>query len=354
MFDLHLAVSDRYHRQSILPDFGPEGRARLARSHVMIVGLGALGCPAADLLARAGVGRLSLIDRDIVETTNLQRQTLFDERDAAEALPKAEAARRRLRAINSAVVIEALVEDFAGADAERIVSPHPRPDVILDGTDNFETRYLINDVAVKLGIPYVYGAAVGTTGMAFTVIPGQTPCLRCLFPEPPAPGSSPTCDTAGILAPVSVIVAAAQVVDAMKILVGKPERLSYTLLSFDPWNNHRQRLDVAHGRQPDCPCCGLRRFEFLESLPAARPAVLCGRNSVQIAARPGTTVELAQVADRLGPHGQFTLSPFHLRGTLSGGATPIGLTLFPDGRAIFEGTADPAAARVLYARYVGV
>jgi len=352
-----LGVTDRYHRQSILPDFGPEGQARLARSHVMIVGLGALGCPAADLLARAGVGRLSLIDRDIVEATNLQRQTLFDERDAAEALPKAEAARRRLRAINSGVVIEALVEDFAAADAERIVSPHPRPDVILDGTDNFETRYLINDVAVKLGIPYVYGAAVGTTGMAFTVIPGQTPCLRCLFPEPPAPGASATCDTAGILAPVSIIVAAAQVADAMKILLGKPERLSHTLLSFDLWTNQRlppQRLDVSAARQPDCLCCGQRRFEFLDGQRAAEPAILCGRNSVQIAARPGTTLELVQIADRLGPHGQFILSAFHLRGTLSSGATPIGLTLFPDGRAIFEGTTDPVAARMLYARYVGV
>lgn len=346
-------VHDRYHRQSLLPDFGPEGQSRLGRSHVMVIGLGALGCPAADLLARAGVGRLTLVDRDVVELTNLQRQTLFDERDAEEAAPKAEAAARRLRAVNSTVRIEALVEDFAGSDAERMVTPHPRPDVILDGTDNFETRYLINDVAVKLGVPYVYAAAVGTTGMSFTVLPGRTPCLRCVFPEPADPSVAPTCDTAGVLAPVATIAAAAQVVDALKILVGTPESLSGTLLSFDPWRNQRQRIDLAQARRVDCLCCVARRFEYLEGERAARTTTLCGRNSVQVAPPEREPIELAAVADRLRAHGPFTLTPTLLRGRLPASAGAVELTLFADGRAIFAGTTDHVQAKALYAKFIG-
>lgn len=338
----------RYHRQQILPEFGPEGQARLAASHAMVIGLGALGCPAADLLARAGVGRITLVDRDVVELTNLQRQTLFDEADARAGRPKAEAAAARLRGVNSSIVIDALVEDFAGRDAERIVAAHPRPDVLLDGTDNFETRYTINDVAVKLGVPYAYGGAVATRGVSFAVRPGATPCLRCVFPDPPAAGASETCDTSGIFAPVSAIVAANQAADAIKILLGRVGRLSGTLLSFDLWANRRSRLDLREARRPDCPCCGLRRFEFLESRGAGS-ITLCGRNSVQVA--PGRDVDLAGLADRLDRAGVGAKREgSSLRAEPEPGVT---LTVFADGRAIISGTTDHATARSIYARYVG-
>ena len=225
----HSSNADRYHRQTLLPDFGNEGQARLSSSHALVVGCGALGCAAADTLTRAGVGRLTIVDRDVVELTNLQRQVLFDESDAAEGLPKAEAARRRLAAINSCVTIHALVQDFNHRTAPRIAglagaAPTP-PDVILDGTDNFETRLVINDLAVKHGIPYVYAGAVGTKGMQMTVLPpalgGGPPCLRCLVDRPPAPGVLPTCDTAGVLGPVISIVSGVQAAEALKILVGR-------------------------------------------------------------------------------------------------------------------------------------
>jgi molybdopterin/thiamine biosynthesis adenylyltransferase len=355
----------RYHRQQILPGFGPEGQARLANSHAMIIGLGALGCPAGDLLARAGVGRISLVDRDLVELTNLQRQTLFTESDARASRPKAEAAADRLRAVNSAIRIEPLVEDFAGPDAERMLSAHPRPDVLLDCTDNFDTRYLINDAAVKLGIPLCYGGAVGTSGLSMAIIPGTSPCLRCVFPDPPAPASSPTCDTAGIFSPVSAIIAADQAADAIKILLGRADRLAGSMLSFDLWHNRRQRLDLTTARRADCPCCGLRRFEFLDRAPAREALTLCGRNSVQItppsrgsagsSARGGGRagdIDLPALADRLRAAGHVELSPSSLRlqPVASGDIT---LTLFPDGRAIIAGTTDPVAAKSLYARYIG-
>lgn len=366
----------RYHRQTILPDFGPAAEERLAASHAMIIGLGALGCPAADLLARAGVGTLSLVDRDIVELTNLQRQSLYDERDAAEGAPKAEAAARRLRAVNSSIRIHALVEDFAvgggrgasggadaSAEAERIVLPHPRPHILLDCTDNFETRYLINDICVKHAIPYVYGGAVASSGMAMTVLPGVTPCLRCLFPDPPEPGSAPTCDTAGILGPVAAIVGACQAIDALKLLIGRPDRLSRTLLSFDAWSNQRRRLDLSgpDARRADCPCCALRRFEFLAGAAQSGHRVLCGRNSVQITPARAATLDLAALGSRLAiasgasPGGMqnFTLAPTHLKARVDLDGAPFDLTIFPDGRAIIGGATDPAVARGVYAKFIG-
>lgn len=342
---------ERYHRQMLLADFGVAGQRRLAAGHAMVVGCGALGCPAADLLVRAGVGTVSIVDRDIVEVTNLQRQTLFDERDAAEAAPKAEAAARRLRAVNSGALVHALVEDFAGAEAERIVAPHPRPGVILDCTDNFEARYLINDVAVKLGVPYVYGGAVGTAGVAMTVLPGKTPCLRCVFPE--APQGGPTCDTAGVLAMVPSIIGACQALDAVKVLLGRADLLSGTLLSMDPWANQRRRLDLGGARRGDCPCCGERRFEFLDGARAARTRVLCGRNAVQVTPAKGAEGEAgaAGVARRLAGHGAVALAGGAVRVRPRG--EDVELTVFADGRAIVAGTTDAARARAVYARYVG-
>lgn len=384
----------RLHRQALLPEFGPASIDKVAAAHVMIIGMGALGCPAADLLARAGIGTLSLVDRDIVELTNLQRQTLYDERDAAEAMPKAEAAARRLRSVNSIIRIHAMVEDFSPSEAEHMVTPHPRPTVLLDCTDNFETRYLINDVAVKLGTPLVYGGAVGTSGMTMTILPRAAanapesawtagPCLRCIFPDPPAPGSAATCDTAGVLGPLASMVAARQATEALKIVLGRFDRADPALDSFDPWINVRQRLNVRTAtRRADCPCCGQRRFDFLgDAAIATEPRVLCGRNSVQItpgrsrtpasrhasgngcttgsetsgiAAPRGSvnSLDLATLFTRLAALGTFTRSEHTLRGVLREDGRE--LTIFADGRAIIGGTTDPAQARSIYARYIGV
>ena len=341
------APPSRYHRQTILPGFGPEAEAKLASSHVMIVGLGALGCPAADLLCRAGVGTLSLVDRDLVELTNLQRQTLYGERDVGR--PKAEAGAARLREVNRSVRVEALVEDFSPSNADALLATHPRPGVVLDCTDNFQTRYLINDACVKHGVPLVYGGAVGTRGVQLTIRPGETACLRCLFPDAPAPGSSPTCDTAGIFAPVSAIVGSTQAAEAVKLMLA-PGTLSGTMLSFDLWRNQRSRVDLRGSRDPECPCCKKNRFEYISM--SIEPTILCGRNAVQLPSSSSRPIDLAAVAARLATVGRFTMqSDTTLSGTLSDG-TP--LTLFRDGRAIVGNTTDVSVARSVFARYVGL
>jgi molybdopterin/thiamine biosynthesis adenylyltransferase len=380
----------RYHRQMLLAGIGEVGQRRLLAAHAVIIGCGALGCAAADLLARAGVGHLTIIDRDIVEPTNLQRQTLFDERDAAEGLPKAEAARRRLAEINSHVRVEAIVADFSPANAEGILrgdaargigvpadasfasSPSdprspggpptrtptsasaetPMPHLLLDGTDNFETRYLVNDLSVKHAIPYAYAGAVGTRGMQATFAPGG-PCLRCIFPEPPPPGSSPTCDTAGILGPVISIVAGAQAADAISVLLGRPSGPA-TLLDFDIWAGQRRRLAIA--RDPQCPCCAQKSFDWLDGRRSSGIASLCGRSAVQVLPPPGPAPDLAALAARLQPHGDFSASRFLVRGRLDrerGELGPCDLTVFADGRAIIGGTSRPEFARAIYARYIG-
>ncbi len=338
----------RYHRQSILPGFGHAAEARLAAAHVMVVGCGALGCPALDLLARAGVGRLSIVDRDVVELTNLQRQTLFAERDVGR--PKAEAAADRLRAVNASLRCEAICEDLTHENAEALIRPHPRPSLILDCTDNFATRYLLNDLCVKHTLALVYGGAVATRGTQLTIIPGQTACLRCVFPDAPPPGEAETCDTAGILGPVAAIIGATQAADAIKLIVS-PAALSGTLLSFDLWANQRSRLDLHAARDPHCPCCAQRRFDFLSGAYGDAPRVLCGRNSVQLhAAHANGGPEMDRLHARLASAGTFTRSTAAISGTLADG-TP--LAVFADGRAIVGNTTDPAAARAVYARYVG-
>ena len=338
--------SSRYHRQTILAGFGPDAEAKLAAAHVMIVGLGALGCPAADLLARAGVGTLSLVDRDLVELTNLQRQTLYNERDVGK--PKAEAAAARLREVNRSIRVHAIVEDFSPSNADAMLAAHPRPSVVLDCTDNFQTRYLINDACVKHGAPLVYGGAVGTQGVQLTIRPGVTACLRCLFPDPPAVGASLTCDTAGIFAPVSAIIGATQAADAVKLLVA-PETLGETMLQFDLWANQRSRLDLKGSRDPACVCCAIKRFDYISM--NIEPSILCGRNAVQLPAPSTRIIDLAAIATRLKPVGTFAMqSESTLTGTLTDG-TPI--TLFKDGRAIIGNTTDAAVARSIYARYIG-
>ncbi len=354
---------DRYHRQSLLPGFGAASQQRLAASHAVVMGCGALGCGVADLLARAGVGTLTLIDRDVVEWTNLQRQTLFGEADARDGLPKAVAAANRIGLINSSIRVRPLVADVNPRSVEHLCA---NADVVIDGTDNFQTRYLVNDACVKHGWPLVYGGVVGTTGMTMTIVPGAagapeqdtdgrpvpgTPCLRCVFPDPPSPGSAPTCDTAGVLGPMVAVVAAVQAAEAMKILVGRFDLLRPTLSHFDIWNNHRRTIDLAGIDRGACPCCGLRQFEFLEAAGDATTAI-CGADSVQVLPGSAQRIDLDALAARLRGHGDFAAGPYFVRGRLADGGG-VGLTVFRDARAIVHGTTDSARARSIYARYVG-
>ena len=356
---------DRYHRQMLLPGFGPEGQRRLLDSTALILGCGALGSVAADMLARAGVGHLVIVDRDIVELTNLQRQVLFDERDVDEGLPKAAAAKRKIAAINSQVRVTAIVEDINHTNIEHLAVA---ADILVDGLDNFETRYLANDLAVKSGVPYVYGAAVGTTGMSFAILPHTggrtawesptnfaTPCFRCLFEEAPPPGTSPTCDTVGVVGPAIGIVANFQVAEALKILTGQYARVSRRLLSLDLWSNELLQLKVDGAYEKgDCPCCRQRRFDYLDGAAGSSAAVLCGRNAVQLRhkERPDR-VDLRSLARRLRAHGAVQVNEFLLRAHITDGDKPYEITLFPDGRAIIKGTNEATVARGIYAKYVG-
>ena len=363
----------RYHRQILLPGIGIEGQERLASAHVLVVGCGALGSMLADGLARAGIGTLSIVDRDVVELTNLQRQVLFDEEDVRRGTPKAAAARAKIAAINAGVSVHAYVEDFDARSAERLAEG---VDLLADGLDNFETRYLVNDLAVARGLPYVYGGAVGTTGMSMPILPSAarrrpdtlaslvswpeesaTPCLRCLFPEPPPPGTTPTCDTAGVLGAAVSLVTAHQLAQIIKLLTGNLAALDRRLVSFDLWRNDRHEIDTTAARRPQCVCCGEGTFAYLEG-PATRSTTsLCGRNAIQISAPDGENgLDLAMVARRLAPFGDFRVNEYLLRGIFSGesaDAGPIELTLFTDGRAIVKGTTEPARARSIYAKYVG-
>jgi len=396
----------RYHRQTLLPQIGPAGQARLGASHALLVGCGALGCAAADLLVRAGVGTLTIVDRDVVEITNLQRQTLFDERDARAAAPKAEAAAARLARVNSAVRIRPVVADFSSRTAAAIfdgsfvsgfnaegaargaggaggegrggeplsaAASSSTPDVIIDGVDNFLTRYLLNDLATARNVPLVYAGAVATHAMSMTIRPGATACLRCVFPDVPPPGAAATCDTAGILGPVAAMIAAFQAVEAIKILSGSPDACSRELIELDPWSLSLRRVSLALARDPECPCCGLRRFDFLDGGYDDSTQIICTRHgggAVQIlphrheasapaagAGKAAGELFLPALLRRLHPHGDFAHSPGVLRGVLEresiDGANPVELTVFADGRAVIRGTTDPVAARAVYARYVG-
>jgi adenylyltransferase/sulfurtransferase len=332
----------RYSRQILFPGIGEGGQEALCRSRAVIAGCGALGSFHAAALARAGVGRLTVIDRDYVEPSNLQRQWLFEESDAAESLPKAAAAARRIAAINSRVQVNAAVTDLTAANAAELLSG---ADAILDGTDNFETRYLINDFAVSAGIPWIYGAAVGSYGLVMPVIPGRTACLRCVYPDPPA-GVQPTCETAGVLNAVTAAVAALQVADALKILSGRPDLVRSRITTMDVWEGSIRQIE-APPPDPDCPCCGRREFVWLEE--TERPPVrMCGRNAVQVHERD-RTIDLAELKSRLAPLGEVKGGEWALRFATG----PYEMTIFPDGRAIVKGTGDIALARSLYARYVG-
>lgn len=337
-----MVASDRYSRQRLLPEIGDEGQSRLLESRVVVVGCGALGTVQASLLVRAGVGETILIDRDIVEATNLQRQTLFDESDAADGLPKAVAAARALRAVNSEVRVTPEATDLTAFNAERLLGT---AQVILDGTDNYETRYLINDVAAKRSLAWIYGAAVGTRGSIMPVVPGATACLACLFPSPPRE-RQPTCDTAGVLNAVTALIASLQVTEALKILVGRPESLCKRLATWDAWTGSRSSVR-ADRPDPDCQICSRAQFPHLTS-QVVRSAQLCGRDAVQVPGGDGL-VNLDSLASRLKVLGSVRSSEHFLRFD----CPPHQLTVFPDGRAIIKGTCDIALARSLYARFIG-
>jgi adenylyltransferase/sulfurtransferase len=332
----------RYSRQILFPGIGERGQEALLQSHAAVVGCGALGSFHAAALARAGVGLLTLVDRDYVEPSNLHRQWLFEENDAAEALPKAVAAARAIGRINSSVRVRHAVADLTPSNVEELLGDAR---LILDGTDNFETRYLINDFAVSRGIPWIYGAAVGSYGLTMPVIPGRTACLRCVYPEPPA-GAQPTCETAGVLNVAVSAVASLQVADALKILAGHAELVEARITTLDVWEGGIRQI-AAPARDPECPTCARREFPFLEE--SARPPVrLCGRNAVQIqdAAR---SIDLEALRARLEPLGEVRANEYALRFA----AAPYEITVFADGRAIVKGTSDTGVARSLYARYVG-
>jgi molybdopterin/thiamine biosynthesis adenylyltransferase len=328
----------------LLPQIGAAGQARLAKSRAVLIGCGALGCVIADQLVRGGVGHVRIVDRDVVEQTNLQRQVLFDEADARDGVPKAVAAANRLRAINSDVLIEPLVRDLHAGNAEEIIGS----DLILDGTDNAETRYLLNDVAVKHHFPWVYGACVGTEGRMMAIRPGQTPCLRCLFPVPPAPGSLPTCDTTGIFGPVAAIVASMQATAAIQLLIGATP--VNQLLTIEGWRC-RFHATALEGPSDSCPACSARRFDYLAQRNRV-PVALCGRNAVQVQPAAGGAFAFDAVAAKLASVGPVERTPHLLRCTLKDPGE-LRLTLFADGRMIVYGVTDFDRARSIYARYIG-
>jgi adenylyltransferase/sulfurtransferase len=331
---------ERYSRQIRFAGIGEHGQQSLLDARVAVAGCGALGSFQAGALSRAGIGFLRIIDRDYVELSNLQRQWLFDECDVEQAMPKAAAAARKIAGINRDVQVEPMVADLTPSNAEDLLGG---VDLILDGTDNFETRYLINDFAVERGVPWVYGAAVGSYGIAMPVIPGQTACLRCIYPDPP-PGAQPTCETAGVLGSVTALIASWQVSEAIKILCGVEAASKIT--TVDVWSGDIRQV-VQPGPVADCPACGRREFPYLDGERRA-PVSLCGHKAVQIheRARP---LELRALAARLAPLGPVRANDFALQFE----APPYLLTVFADGRAIVKGTTDVGVARSLYARYVG-
>jgi adenylyltransferase/sulfurtransferase len=336
---------ERYSRQILFAEIGKTGQDKLLNARVAIVGCGALGASHAEMLSRAGVGRLKIVDRDFVEYTNLQRQTLFSERDAAERLPKAVAARERIAEINSGIEVEAVVADVNPSNVESLIAD---ADLILDGTDNFQVRYLLNDACVKHGKTWIYGAAVSSYGTTMTIVPGSTPCLRCIFEEMPDAGSSPTCDTAGVIMPIIATISAVQVTEAIKLIVGDREALHGSLLQFDVWQNDWRKIRLSHPT-PDCPACGGRRFEFLDAESLEFSAVLCGRNAVQISPARPVSINLGAVAEKLSHLTDVKQNEYLVRFTADGNE----ITIFRDARAIISGTDNVSVARSLYARFVG-
>jgi len=339
-----MTTIDRYARQTLFGPIGKQGQERLQASTVTIIGCGALGTALANNLCRAGVGHLVIADRDYIELNNLQRQILFDEEDITRRLPKAIAAAEKLRRINSETTIEPLVEDINADGIEALVED---TDLVLDATDNFETRYLLNDVCVKYDRPWIYSGVIASYGVTMNIVPGDTACLRCVFPEMPLPGTTPTCDTAGVLNGIVGVITGVASTEALKILL-KSEKLSRAMFWMDVWENTSERIELP--RQADCPTCSQHNYEFLDALSGTSSTSLCGRNAVQVRnGRRGIALNLSELAERLRPVGEVSYNDFLLRFCVD----TYELTVFPDGRAIIKGTDDEQIARSVYARYIG-
>ncbi len=334
---------DRYSRQTLFPGIGQEGQRKLGNSRAVIIGCGALGTIMATSLVRAGVGRISIIDRDFIEYHNLQRQVIFDEDDIKNQLPKAIAAERHLKKVNSSVEIEGIVADVNYTNIESFVS---EADIILDGLDNFETRFLINDVCLKHNIPWVYGGAISSFGMTMTIIPHETPCFLCVAASSPGSGMLLTCDTAGVISPAPFIIGSLQTAEEMKILVGAREEINRNLISVDVWTG--AFTTIAISPRPDCPACR-GKYEFLEGKFGVKTTSLCGQNAVQVLNPEAKSLSLEKLALRLKPLGEINYNEFMLRFTIDNHE----MVVFPDGRAILRNTTDESLARGLYAKYIG-
>jgi adenylyltransferase/sulfurtransferase len=338
-------MDERYSRQILFQEIGKAGQEKLLNSRVLIVGCGALGASHAETLSRAGVGRLRIVDRDFVEYTNLQRQTLFDEEDAEHRTPKAAAAKRRISEINSGIEVEAIVADVNNSNIESLIDGC---DLVLDGTDNFQARYLLNDACVKHKKTWIYGAAVSSYGTTMTIIPNKTPCLRCIFEEMPDAGSSPTCDTAGVIMPIISSISAVQIAEAIKILVGDIASLHQSLIQIDAWQNDWRKIKLVEANL-DCKCCGQGVYEFLDAATLEFSAVLCGRNAVQIAPAKRVELDLDRFADKIKFVTAVNQNEYLVRFTVDENE----VTLFGDGRAIIKGTDDVSTARSIYSKFIG-
>jgi adenylyltransferase/sulfurtransferase len=341
-FDAH-----RYSRQTRFAPLGVDGQARLAAGRVGLVGCGALGSVVALALVRAGVGALRIIDRDVPEITNLPRQVLFDEADVRAGLPKAVAAARQLARIESAARIEPVVADLTAANIDRLLGGL---DVIVDGTDNFAARFLVNEFCCRAALPWVHGGAIGAEGRVLAVLPGRTACLRCLVPEPPAPGALPTCETAGIIGPAALVVGAVQAAETIKLLAGAPAAAAGRLLACDLWEGSWRSIDTTPLAAAGCPTCRGGDYPFLEGRRGGEATVLCGRNAVQVAAPASGRVDLGSVAARLAGVAAVTANPWIVRAEVEAG---IELAVFADGRAIVSGTREESVARAIVSRYLG-
>ncbi|MEX0867833.1 MAG: ThiF family adenylyltransferase [Pirellulales bacterium] len=338
---------DRYVRQMRYAPLGEQGQRRLCQSRVLLCGCGALGSVLANTLARAGVGHLRIVDRDFLELNNLQRQVLYDEQDVAAAHRKAIGGAEKLRRINSQITIEPIVADVNFENIEQLAAG---ADLLLDGTDNFETRFLMNDLSLASGVPWIYGGVIGAEGQTMTILPGETACLRCLMQDTPPPGTTPTCDTAGILGGIVNVIASMQSVEALKILSGHREQTSRVLSIIDLWSNQLKQIKLDALRESgDCLACKQADYEWLSGRRGSQTAVLCGRNAVQFRGGEGVEVSLAALAAKLEPLGEVTRNRFLLRAAIG----KYQLTLFADGRAIIGGTDDVSEAKSVYARYIG-
>jgi molybdopterin/thiamine biosynthesis adenylyltransferase len=341
-----LSADERYSRQVRFTQIGEAGQSRIQSARAVLIGLGALGSVTADQLVRAGVGFLRVIDRDFVELSNLQRQSLFDEEDVRRNLPKAIAAQSKLRRINSSITIEAIVDDVNPSTVEDFITG---ADVVLDAVDNFETRFVVNDACARLQKPWIYAAAVGSYGLVMPILPGKTPCLRCLMGTLPAPGTTPTCETAGVIAPITHTIASIQVAETLKLLTGNLAPGDIRLISYEIWSHRFQRIEIDSGTMVTCPVCAEGKFEYLNGNPL-RTVTLCGRNAVQLIPGVKGDMDFEKLSKSIGAFGTVQFNDFLLKCY----SPPYELTLFKDGRAIVKGTEEAALARSVYSKMVGL